>query len=198
MKSLLHIVWLSAVAALSVTACREQSRTAEGPLGAIDVMKAIVTPGRFDRLRTSCPYDASLITAVVPEERIESFRGCRLEAADTSFYLYLDTAGAPAVAGREFRIYPEQVGPAFIVSRDRLRRLTDSVGATLASRFGPGAPCPSNSEYGPYEGWIERWDGDGYGIVVIGSYGEAIGTVMLEVHAGEPSCVRMAGAPAHH
>jgi hypothetical protein len=196
MKSLLRIVSLSGVALVSSTGCGE-SRTAEGPLRPVDVMKTIVTPSRFERLRMYCPYPGSLITAVVPQERMESARGCREEAADTSFYLYLDGSGAPLVAGREFSIYPEQVGPAFVVSRDRLRRLTDSVRATVASRFGPGAPCPINSQYGPYDGWIHRWDGTDFGIMVIGSYREVIGTVMLEVHAGEPNCVRMAGAPAH-
>jgi hypothetical protein len=54
-----------------------------------------------------------------------------------------------------------------------------------------------DSPYRPYDGWMERWEGEDFGVLLIGSYSELLGSVLLEIHAGESSCDRMAGRPAN-
>jgi hypothetical protein len=163
----------------------------------MQAMHALLSPERFERLRANCPYTDFLILATAPREIFAPARGCLEEAADTSFYLYVDSAGTPLVGGRTFSIRPEHVGRAFIVSRDRLQSLTNRERPGLLARYGPSAPCPLGSPYRPHDGWMERWDGEGFGILLVGSYDELVGTVLVEVHAGEPSCDRMAGTPAN-
>ena len=182
---------------LSATACHEAAPPPEPPPH-IQAMQELFGRERLERLRTDCPIFDFLILATAPKEILAEARGCREEVADTSYYLYLDKAGNPIVAGRTFSIHPEQVGHAFIVSRDRLRMLTDRERPHLLSRYGPSAACRMDSPHRPYDGWMERWDGEDFGVLLIGSYSDLIGSVLLEVHAGEPSCDRMAGAPYGH
>jgi hypothetical protein len=138
-------------------------------------MSELLGRERLERLRRDCPYFDFLVLAVAPRKILTEARGCREEVADTSYYLYLDESSTPLVAGRTFSIHPEQVGPAFIVSRNRLRGLTDRERPRLLSRYGPSAPCPLGSSYRPYDGWMERWDGEDFG-----SYSLAAMTNSLE------------------
>ena len=159
-------------------------------------MSDLLGAERFGRIRQDCPYNSQSLVVTTPRETFIDARGCSEEAGDTTYYVYVDPSGLPLLAGRVFDIHPEQVGHAFIVSRDRLRQLTDRERPALLQRYGPSAPCQMNSPYRPYDGWMERWDGDEFGILLIASYREVVGSVILEVHAGQPSCDRMAGRPA--
>ena len=182
---------------ISIAACRDDTATLP-PSPALQAMRDVIGDERLDRLRSDCPYFDFLILATAPKEILTEARGCSEDAADTTYYLYVDESGTPLVAGRTFSIHPEQVGHAFIVSRDRLRKLTERERPRLLSRYGPSAPCKMNSPHRPYDGWMERWDGDDFGVLLIGSYDELTGSVLLEAHAGEPSCDRMAGRPANN
>ena len=160
-------------------------------------MLVVTSAERLTRLRRHCPITDFLVTAVKPRRTIVAAQGCAEQVADTTYYLYLDRTGTPLVAGRTFPLHPETVGRAFIVSRPRLERLTDSAIARLSTRFGPNARCASEGENKPpHLGRLLRWDGEDFGVLLSEQYDEYRSSLTVEVHAGEPSCARLAGQPA--
>jgi hypothetical protein len=183
------------IALLSLTSCRDDSHTA-AELRAPEAMLVVASSERLTRLRGHCPITDFLVTAVKPRETIVDAQGCAEQVADTTYYLYLDRTGKPLVAGRTFPLHPETVGRAFIVSRPRLERLTDSAIAGLSTRFGPSARCSSEGDYQPHLGRLLRWDGEDFGVLLSEQYDEYRSSLTVEVHAGEPSCARLAGQPA--
>lgn len=186
------------LALIATGSCRNDSQASARPPGTSAAMTAIISAERLARLRRQCPVTRFLVTAVKPRRTLVETLGCAERVAETTYYAYIDPSGEPLVVGRVFPLYPEPAGRGSIVSRQRLERLTDSASALLATRFGASARCASKSDNTRNVGRLQRWDGEDFGVLLSEDYDEYRSRLTVEVHAGEPSCARLAGRPARH
>ncbi len=120
-------------------------------------------------------------------DSVHDVEGCIRHAADTTMYLYRYPDRGLVVVGRRFAI-----------DSLRVQRVTDSIVAVMAQRYGNEEKCPPVQDTTEFDSKHYRWRSDG---LTIQAFTDSFGRtprMTLETNLGDWKCSEWLGIPLRY
>lgn len=117
-------------------------------------------------------------------DSVHYVEGCVRHSGDTIAYLYRYPDRGVVVVGRRFA-----------VDSVRVQRVTDSIVAVMAQRYGNAENCPPIQDTTEFDSKHYRWRSDGLTIQVFTDSSGRTPTMTLEMYLGDWKCSEWLGVP---